>query len=59
MNNIVSFTRAGIIPPVAWAVAQLIVINGLDPDTVASAVNAYVAACSDADENDDGEPAAH
>jgi hypothetical protein len=54
MNNIVAFARpfdVAAIPPVAWAVAQLIVINGLDPETVANAVCAYNAACA-ADDDD-------
>lgn len=57
MNNIVPFTRpidVDSIPPVAWAVAQLIVINGLSPEVVTDAVNAYVAAAN----NDDDESGA-
>jgi len=56
MNNIVPFARpldVDAIPPVAWAVAQLIVINGLSPDVVADAVCAYNAACAADDDDDD------
>lgn len=48
MNNIVPFNRDAdfdarldAIPPVAWAVAQLIVHNDIAPDVVADAVNFY------------------
>lgn len=59
MNNIVPFVRAeddfdarlAAIPPVAWAVAQLIVHNDIAPDVVADAVNFYNATLA-ADDDD-------
>ena len=53
MNNIVPFSRPldpDVIPPIAWAVAQLIVNNGLTPDDIHHAVVMYGAvmdACDD------------
>jgi hypothetical protein len=63
MNKIVPFTRpidVDSIPGVAWAIAQLIVVNGVGPDVVAAAVNAYIAATNaDDDDADDDLPALH
>lgn len=59
MNNIVKFVRPmggpETVPPVAWAVAQLIVTNGLGPDDVFRAVEFYAASLNDPDEDDTDE----